>query len=249
MEETVCRKEYSIGTKPRGGDRPALIRDDMLKECTASCNPNPFKIVVGPGFILLTPEAIEHQYREIRRIFFAGFDTYEEWKLVPGYSHIYLAGINYNAKAIMYSVDLCGRPILILNEVLIHELCHAELGPGGGDHGKRWRNRMEKAAQVADAIRYVELAQELREDRDLYDPDSDFYEPPMNAATCYEAIRRMVREQPPDWSFEDVMYWVGRDFYEPDDQLIKKFKKCRQVFEKAKMQVRHVASVPDERQG
>jgi hypothetical protein len=108
---------------------------------------------------------------------------------------------------------------------------------------------MEKAAQVADAIRYVELAQELREDRDRYDPDSDFYEPPMNAATCYEAIRRMVREQPPDWSFEDVMYWVGRDFYEPDDQLIKKFKKCRQVFEKAKMQVRHVASVPDERQG
>lgn len=217
----------------RRRDRPALITEDMPKECTASYNPNPFGIGVMGDITILTPEAIEHQYREIRRIFFAGFDTNGEWKLVPGYSLVWLAGVKYETKQIAYSVDLFSKPILLLNRVLIHELCHAVLGPRVGGHGKRWRTRMERAAQLAESIGDEELAQELRDNHARYDPDSDLYEPPLNAATCYEAIQRMVREEP-DSSFEDIMYRVGRDFYEREDQLIKKFTKCRQVFEKAK---------------
>jgi hypothetical protein len=230
----------------RGGDRPALIRDDMLKECTDLCpNPNPFGIKVLPGFTLLTPEAIEHQYREIRRIFFAGFDPNAEWKLVAGYSPHYLAGVKYETKEIAYSVDLFSKPIVILNRALVHELCHAVLGPRSVGHGKRWRTRMEEAARVAEAIGHVELAEALRYGYANYDPDSDFYEPPLTAVTCYEAITRLVKEEP-DWSFEDIMYQVGREHFVPDDQLIKKFKKCRQVFEKAKKQVKHAESVGDD---
>ena len=173
----------------------------------------------------------------------------------PWLSPHFLGGIKYETKEIAYSVDLLNRPVLLLNRVLIHELCHAVLGPcgrrlniveGGSDgHGKRWKARMEKAAQVAEAIGYVELAQALRDDIDVYDPDSALYDPPLDAITCYKEIRRLVRKEP-DWSFEDIMYWVGRDFRVPDDRLIKKFKKCRQVFEKAKKQVKDVASVRDE---
>ena len=240
------KRQMGYDDAGRGGNRPALIRDDMLKECTDLCpNPNPFGIKVGPGFTLLTPEAIEHQYREIRRIFFAGFDTNEEWKLVAGYSPHYLAGVKYETKEIAYSVDLFSKPILVLDTVLIHELCHAVLGPRGGGHSKPWRTRMEEAARVAKSIEYVELAEALRYGYAKYDPDSDFYEPPLTAVTCYEAITRLVKEEP-DCSFDEVMYQVGREHVVPDDQLITKFKKCRQVFEKAKKQVKDVASVRDD---
>jgi len=106
---------------------------------------------------------------------------------------------------------------------------------------------MNKASGDAWRIRDISLSFALMNESDRYDPSSRLYVPPVNARKCYDQIARLVNEEPA-WSFEDVMYWAGRRCYEPAEVLIKRYKKCRQVFEKAKMQVKQVASVSDERQ-
>jgi hypothetical protein len=224
------------------GIKPALIRQDMLKEGAPAApedswsDVNPFGTRVINGVPMLTFEAIDYQYSEIRRVFFPGFDPIGEWTVCPGYSPYVLGAIRFETKEIMYSADLINKPIVVLNRILIHELCHAVVKPRSCGHGKRWRTGMEKVAQVAEAIGDVELAEYIRDDYRSYDPDSGFCEPPLNAITVYEAIRRWVEEEP-DWPFESVMYEVGVDYFEPHELLIEKFKKCHEVFEKAKKQV------------
>jgi len=108
---------------------------------------------------------------------------------------------------------------------------------------------MFEAAEIArkKPVRDLNLQYALIGEMWRYDPSSHYYVPPVNARTCYEKITQEVNEEP-DWSFEDVMEWVGRGCYEPAEVLIKRYKKCRQVFEKAKKQVKHVASIRGERQ-
>lgn len=244
------KQQSSRNNKRRAGDKPALIKQSTLKKSRLkgmqdSCpNPNPFGIRVINGITILTSEAIDYQYREIRRIFFPGFDRKQSWVLSQTSSHYFIACTFCKTKTIVYSHQLLTQSILVLNVILIHELCHAALGDRVA-HGKRWRDRMFEASEVAASIRDMNLAIALMAESRRYDPHDPHYVPPVNARTCYKSITQWANEEP-DWSFEDVMYWVARSCYEPPEFLIKKFKKCRQVFEKAKKEVKDAASVRDE---
>lgn len=229
--------------------KPALIKQSKLKK---SRDQNPFGIQLlkppdGDVITLLTPEAVEYQYGEIRRIFFPDFDKKQRWSLRMAYSEYFIGCTFCKDKTIVYSSQLLTQPIIALNVILIHELCHADLGAKCGAHGKRWRHRMFEAAEIArkKPVRDLNLHYALIGEMWRYDPSSRSYVPPVNARACYEQITQLVNEEP-DWSFEDVMEWVGRICYEPAEVLIKRYKKCRDVFEKAKKQVRQVASVRDE---
>lgn len=219
----------------RAVEKPALIKQSKLKK---SRDQNPFgiqllKLPEADVLTLLTPEAVEYQYGEIRRIFFPDFDKKQRWNLRRGFSHYFIASVFLGTKTIVYTSHLLGQPIIVLNVILIHELCHAELGAKCRSHGKRWRDRMDEAAGTAVRIRDVNLEFALWDEADRYDPSSSLYVPPVNARKCYDRIARLANGAP-DWSFEDVMYRVGRALYEPGEVLIKRYKKCREVFEKAK---------------
>jgi len=242
-------RQSSLSNKGRGGDKPALIKQSKLRKNPAL---NPFGIQIlkppnGDVITLLTPEAVEYQYKEICRIFFPDFDKKQRWTLRPAYSDYFIACTYCKHKTIVYTPQLLTGSILVLNVILIHEICHAELGDRCASHGKRWRDRMIEACEVAKKIRDYNLWFALFSESDRYDPESPHYVRPLNGHDCYEQITQLVNEQP-DWSFEDVIDWIGRKkFHDPAEILIKRYTKCRQVFEKAKKQVKHVASVRDQR--
>jgi hypothetical protein len=231
----------------RGKVKPALIKQWKLKKgdfkgTDDSChNPNPFGIRVIKGTTLLTEEAVEYQFKEIKRIFFPNFDSKQKWSLFQEPSDWCIAYTFWETKTIMYTPNLLTHPILVLNVILIHELCHAELGARHRGHGKRWRDRMIEAADTAGRIRDVNLVFALAKEAWRYDPSKpSYYVAPINARNCYEKIKQLVNDEP-DWQFEQVIYWVGRSCYEQPIFLIEKFKKCYEVFEKAKEQAAHLS--------
>jgi hypothetical protein len=102
-------------------------------------------------------QRLEARFHEIREAFFPRWDRKGAWRVRAGSNAEYPGAEGFcqsSEKTIYINLPESGD----LNLVLIHEISHAVAGVG---HGRRWLDRMRKAATRARDLRTPSLAKRL----------------------------------------------------------------------------------------
>jgi hypothetical protein len=110
------------------------------------------------------------------------------------------------------------------DKLIIHEISHAVADMG---HGKKWQDRMEKAAKRADALGRHRLATFLREEIDGYQ------QAPKSLEVVYNEIRDALIDRP-DATFPEIKRWLAHQYGLLLPEVCKKFRRARKVYEEAK---------------
>jgi hypothetical protein len=113
--------------------------------------------------------------------------------------------------------------------LLIHEIGHAATHQG---HGKKWLARMKKAASIAEATGRHELAGHLQEMVDQYCAPTST----VTAADVYWGIEGVVRDYE-QAQFTQVVDCVRRDYGLSRRDFLRRYRRARQVFDRAKKEV------------
>lgn len=106
---------------------------------------------------------------------------------------------------------------------LIHEICHTS-DPG---HGKRWSNRMLRVANRAKAKGHNNLVKKICDDKEAFRSAK-----PLSAREVYQEIEDAGLKAT-DWSYDDIINWVAKQYGCSREELEKRFKRCRTVYDEA----------------
>lgn len=110
------------------------------------------------------------------------------------------------------------------DKLLIHEICHAVVD---GSHGKKWQDRMVKAAKRADELGRDRLAKLLREEVKGYQEASTSLE------VAYNQIRDALDDYP-DLTFTQIKRWLADQYGLLVCEVCTSFRRARRVFDEAK---------------
>jgi hypothetical protein len=111
-----------------------------------------------------------------------------------------------------------------LTLVLIHEICHA-VTPGG--HGKKWQDRMAKAAADAEKIGRLELATQLRKEIRGYQETILTG----RAAEIYGCIDDTLMDRP-EASLMQVADWIRQGYGMSRKEFFDSYKRFKVEFAK-----------------
>ncbi len=166
----------------------------------------------------------------IRTTFFPGWDKGRRWQVVQVDD---LDGAQGRCERKIKTISVLGgieRDNLLA--LLIHEIAHAV---SNDFHGKRWLQRMEKAASRAEQQGPPTLAALLREQIVGY---RDGFR--MTAAMMYGEIENCVFSKF-QVTFPQVVDFLRRNFGISRDQFLRCFRRAEGVFEEAQRDVRESA--------
>jgi hypothetical protein len=166
----------------------------------------------------------------IRTTFFPGWDKGRRWQVVQVAD---LDGAQGRCERKIKTISVLGgieRDDLLA--LLIHEIAHAI---SNDFHGKRWLQRMEKAASHADQQGLPTLAALLRQQIVGY---QDGFR--MTAAMMYGEIENCVVSEP-QVTFPQVVDFLRRDWGVNRNQFLRRFRRAERVFEEAQRNVRESA--------
>jgi hypothetical protein len=110
------------------------------------------------------------------------------------------------------------------DKLIIHEVCHAVADMS---HGKKWQDRMEKAAKRADALGRPRLAQLLR------DEIIGYQQAPTSLEVVYNEIRDALADCP-EATFPQIKRWLANEYGLLVSEVCKKFRRARKVYEDAR---------------
>lgn len=167
---------------------------------------------------------IRQQFLEIKRLFFPRWDRHDLWRVSTR-----------SRRRVHGHCDPERRVIEIVaqdsdqdeqDKLIIHEICHAVALADMG-HGKKWQDRMEKAAKKADSLGRNRLAQILREEIAAYQQS------PMSLEGVYNQIRDAIIDCP-EATFPQIRRWLANEYGLLVSEVCKKFRRAEKVFEEAK---------------
>lgn len=122
-------------------------------------------------------------------------------------------------RTIHISTSVARGDDLELRLVLVHEVAHAVTSPS---HGARWRQRMLKAAAVADDTGWLALGEAVRDEVQMY-ADA----PKVTAAVAYGALRDVARHV----AYEDAIRHTAARFGLSDVEFTGRYARARRVYD------------------
>ncbi|MGA2108908.1 MAG: hypothetical protein ABSH25_14835 [Syntrophorhabdales bacterium] len=168
---------------------------------------------------------LSEQFENVRRAFFPRWDKEYRWR-IQYVDDLPSEGLcDPTTKTISVNTDKGGDATAIL---LIHEICHAV----AWGHGKAWLARMLKAADVALDRGDLSISDDLRKQVEQYSKT-----PVTRASEVYGKLEDWVFDRP-DVPYERMIEAVARFFAMHPDMFEHRFKRCRRVYEKAKVEAR-----------
>ena len=172
---------------------------------------------------------LEQASEYVRKYFFPRWDKKRQWviKEVPDFPSFGLCDKKTK------TISIGGWYISTANDqsllkLLIHEVAHASTG---ANHGKKWLNRMQKAAETAKKLGHEQLTKILYEEIENYAPDKVLT---VNATMIYDAIEDFVMN-PDNYAvtFDDTIKKVAISFGNYPEELVESYKLCKKVYEEA----------------
>lgn len=120
---------------------------------------------------------LQRAFRAVRKDFFPRWDRERRWRarasgLAAGLFSTTAGTCDRRTQLIRVAKEAADKGDDELNAILIHEICHAII-PGG--HGRRFLDRMLKAAAKADALGKHRLAELLRDDVAIHQGHADAF--------------------------------------------------------------------------
>jgi len=164
---------------------------------------------------------IRQQCVAIKRLFFPRWDRRALWR-VSTRSRRRVHGHCDPKRRVIEIVVQHGDPDE-RDKLFIHEICHGVANMG---HGKKWQNRMEKAAMRADALGRNRLAHFLREDISAYQQS------PMSLEGVYNQVRDALTDCP-EATFAQIKRWLANEYGLLVSEVCKKFRRAEKVFQEA----------------
>lgn len=166
---------------------------------------------------------LQEAFHYIRINFFPRWDKSNEWKVLEDPDYPRSGWCDTEGKRII--IENPGQNLTDLHCLLIHEIGHAVSSPY---HGKKFQTRLLKAADRADRIACPRLANAIREDVEKHCKAE-----PLKARDVYSQIRDWVWEEREELSYKSVIQALASLYYIPLDEIERKYKRCRAVYEKA----------------
>lgn len=165
---------------------------------------------------------LQRHFQEIKRLFFSRWDRQDFWRVTSQSRRKVHGHCDPERKVIEIVVqhadpDERGR-------LFIHEICHAV---SEMSHGKKWQQRMEKAARKADELGRQRLTQLIREEIAGYQRSS------IGLKHGYNQIRDALNEHP-DLTFSQIKRWLADEYGLLVAEVTTSFKRARKVFQEAK---------------
>ena len=166
----------------------------------------------------------------VRATFFPAWDRKRQWRFVRADDLDGSMGrCDRDKKKISIRNGISGDDLTAL---LIHEIGHAVTGDG---HGKRWSDRMEKAAIRAEKLGLGTVARLLREDIDGYKASL-----PVTASMVYDQIELAVFVNR-SATLSQIVEFLRRDYGFTREQFLKRFRRTERVFDQAKRDAKTMA--------
>ena len=120
---------------------------------------------------------------DVRKTFFSRWDKDNQWVIAVNENILESCGVcNNDTKTIYLKCVQEDNDKLYL--LLIHEICHAIVGPG---HNKKFYSRMRKSAELAKHIGQANLSEEIKDNVTAYEET-----PKITAEGVYEYIENEV---------------------------------------------------------
>jgi len=167
---------------------------------------------------------------DVRKTFFPRWDKDNQWVIAVNEDIFQSDGVcNNDTKKIYLKYVPVDHDKLYL--LLIHEICHAIVGPG---HNKKLYSRIRKSAELAKRIGQTSLYEEIKEHVDDCEETPNLEEERINRHIelwLMEYSQDELREV----SYEAVIYTLARDEYSMKvDEFEHRYPRCKIYFEKAK---------------
>jgi len=173
-------------------------------------------------------EAVEY----VRKHFFPRWDKKREWTIREGHSSEINGAFGLcDDKTKTISVPLFTIRGMVL---LIHEIAHAATN---SSHGKRWQERMKKAALKARELGHGDLAKGLLDEVEGYKRSIDLLTPKVIATEAYDQISNYVYEHP-GCTFQEVVDFVRGNWAMSSEEFIRSFRRAEKVFLDSKQPIK-----------
>ncbi len=165
---------------------------------------------------------LRHHFPEIKTLFFPRWDRHNLWRISTR-----------SRRKVHGHCDPERRVIAIViqhedpdeqDKLLIHEICHAVVD---GSHGKKWQDRMERAAKKADELGRDVLAKMLRQEI------AEYQEATTSLEVAYNQIRDALSDYP-DLTFPQIKRWLADQYGLLVSEVCTSFRRAKAVFQEAK---------------
>jgi len=166
----------------------------------------------------------------VRHTFFPKWDRKREWQIVEADDLDGAQGkCDLDTKTVSVLRGVGGDDLTAL---LIHEIAHAVTD---GGHGKKWLERMEKAAEKAESIGLHTTAKLLQEQIAGYRSQR-----PVKASDIYHEITACVWGNS-NVTFPQAVDFVRRDYGLGRADFLGRFRRAKRVFDEAKLDAKEEA--------
>jgi len=167
-------------------------------------------------------QRLQEAFEYVRKTFFSRWDKKSEWIVIHDSKFPGVGRCRSEDKTI--EVKFVPQNDGELKLLLIHEICHSS----ASGHGKKWSSRMLKAATRAEKAGCSNVADLIRKNVAETEKAAS-----VNASLVYDCIRlRLILGDKLDESYEDFINSVACGVGMYPDELEKKFKQCRKIYNK-----------------
>lgn len=165
---------------------------------------------------------VRHHFQDIKRLFFRRWDRQDLWRVSTRSRRTVHGRCDPERRLIEIAVQHTDPDER--DKLIIHEICHAVAEMS---HGKKWQDRMEKAAESADALGRHRLALLLREEIAAYQ------QAPTSLEVAYNQIRDALIDCP-EATFPQIKRWLADQYGLLVSEVCKTFRRAEKVFQEAK---------------
>lgn len=167
---------------------------------------------------------LRHHFQEIKSQYFPRWDCQNLWRISTRSRRKVEGCCEPERRVIEIAVQYADPDKR--DRLLIHEICHAV---ADGGHGKKWQDRMERAASRADELGRDRLAKLLREEiegaRESWKPVDEAYGIVQEWLTCN-----------PDLTLAQVRRALAQEYGLLASEVGKKLRRFKKVFMEAKQE-------------
>jgi hypothetical protein len=166
--------------------------------------------------------SVRQHFLQIKRLFFPRWDGHDRWRVSTKSRRTVHGPCDPDRQVIEIVVQHADSDER--HRLIIHEISHAVADMS---HGKKWQDRMEKAAKRADALGRQRLAQLLR------DEIVGYRQAPTSLEVVYNEIRDALTDCP-DATFPQIKRWLANQYGLLLPEVCKKFRRAMKVYEDAR---------------
>ena len=166
---------------------------------------------------------------DVRKTFFPRWDKDNQWVIAVNENILESCGVcNNDTKTIYLKYVQEDRDKLYL--LLIHEICHAIVGPG---HNKKLYSRIRKSAELAKHIGQASLSEEIKDNVGKYE-DTLILEEENVFRNIELWLMRYSQDALSKLSYEAFIEGLAAYYCMNVDEFEHRYPECKKVFEKAK---------------